>query len=509
MFRKKGSSMTIPIKIKCLPEPELQFSNGRRDVDPRRALAAHRPVDHRGLRTIRLGLVGLPEDIAAARPWIAGLQAFKAARERNARRFRDWPGAEKALGTSFEIDEAFVRKIDESQFDRLFRERLSGSEFDSLVELFENPLTSMFGDVRPDCIVVAIPDALGDLRVQNPELTAKERKALEILKREEESLQGDLFAPTNEELAAAEALRTTAEDLLFRSFYRALKAKVHKYENAVPIQVLRRSTIDRPDEAGHSQATRAWNFATALYYKSGGLPWRPAELPEGVCFIGISFHHLKKRGGDLVYASVAQAFSSDHEPFCLKGAHIDYDQRGTDNQPYLNKPQAFSMMRDILHGYEKRTGVKPKRVVVHKTSMYQPEEEQGFRDGTKGIVPGCDLVWLRQTPFRLVRKGSEEPWRGTLCQIENESYLFTSGYVPWWDEFPGAHIPAPLQIGSAGPTDIEARSREILMLSKMNWNSSDGITRLPVTLLFAKKVGEIMPELPDNVTPNESFRFHT
>jgi hypothetical protein len=43
----------------------------------------------------------------------------------------------------------------------------------------------------------------------------------------------------------------------------------------------------------------------------------------------------------------------------------------------------------------------------------------------------------------------------------------------------------------------------------MNWNSSDGITRLPVTLLCAKKVGEIMTELSDNVTPNPSFRFHT
>jgi hypothetical protein len=106
------------------------------------------------------------------------------------------------------------------------------------------------------------------------------------------------------------------------------------------------------------------------------------------------------------------------------------------------------MMRDILDGYEKRTGVKPKRVVVHKTSMYQTEEEKGFRDAAKGIVPGCDLVWLRQTPFRLVRKGSEEPWRGTLCRIAGKSYLFTSGFVPWWEEFPGAHIPAPIQIGS-------------------------------------------------------------
>src|SRR5229473_3842851 len=170
--------MATAIKIKCLPEPELQFSNGRRDFDPRRALAAGGPADHRGLRTIRVGLVGLVDEVAAARGWIAGMDGFKPARERNARRFRDWPGAEKALGAKFEVDQCFVRTIDKSQFDRLFRERISGEDFDALVELFEGPISSMFGDVRPDCIVVCIPDALGDLRVQNPELSAKERRAL-------------------------------------------------------------------------------------------------------------------------------------------------------------------------------------------------------------------------------------------------------------------------------------------------------------------------------------------
>src|SRR5713226_7104299 len=64
--------MATAIKIKCLPEPELQFSNGRRDFDPRRALAAGGPADHRGLRTIRVGLVGLVDEVAAARGWIVG-----------------------------------------------------------------------------------------------------------------------------------------------------------------------------------------------------------------------------------------------------------------------------------------------------------------------------------------------------------------------------------------------------------------------------------------------------
>ncbi len=35
-------------------------------------------------------------------------------------------------------------------------------------------------------------------------------------------------------------------------------------------------------------------------------------------------------------------------------------------------------------------------------------------------------------------------------------------------------------------------STEILTLSKMNWNSSDGISRLPITLLFARRIGGML-----------------
>jgi hypothetical protein len=48
--------MATAIKIKCLPKPELQFSNGRRDLDPRRALAANGPADHRGIANDPRGL---------------------------------------------------------------------------------------------------------------------------------------------------------------------------------------------------------------------------------------------------------------------------------------------------------------------------------------------------------------------------------------------------------------------------------------------------------------------
>jgi hypothetical protein len=57
-------------------------------------------------------------------------------------------------------------------------------------------------------------------------------------------------------------------------------------------------------------------------------------------------------------------------------------------------------------------------------------------------------------------------------------------------------------------TDIRQRAHEILALTKMNWNTTEGISRYPVTLSFAKKVGQLMTELPDNCSPNPSYRFY-
>jgi hypothetical protein len=98
----------------------------------------------------------------------------------------------------------------------------------------------------------------------------------------------------------------------------------------------------------------------------------------------------------------------------------------------------------------------PDRVVIHKASGFAPEELDGFNKAAKNRVPKVDYIWLRPTSSRIVRKGQEEPWRGTLCTLTDQSYLFTSGYVPWWNEYPGMHIPAPLELDSAAATNIKA-----------------------------------------------------
>ena len=245
------------------------------------------PADGGRIHEVRLAIVGPADDVAAARTWLDRLNRFMAAREGNSKRYPDWPGAPSALGVRFVIEERFIRPDDSARLNLAIQKGLTRDGFEDLLALFDGRIRGLLGDGGPDSIIVCLPEDIADLRVANPGLTPEERRALEHIRAEEESDQLGLFHPTPEDLKAAEELRTQTDDLLFRTFYRALKARAQNHVNPVPIQVLRRDTIERPDDKGRSHATRAWNIATSLYYKAGGLPWRPAELPDNVCFVGI------------------------------------------------------------------------------------------------------------------------------------------------------------------------------------------------------------------------------
>ena len=48
--------------------------------------------------------------------------------------------------------------------------------------------------------------------------------------------------------------------------------------------------------------------------------------------------------------------------------------------------------------------------------------------------------------------------------------------------------------------------REILALTKLNWNSADFSVSEPITLAFSRRVGEILAEMPATVKPQEEYR---
>jgi hypothetical protein len=497
----------MKLAIENLKEPLLQFGRGQLSADPKRGLTSGGAIgcENRGRIQIDLGLVGPKSEIEKAAYWLSRLSQLLLDDESNIQRFHEFPGSGQVFNVDFCIPANFVRAIDEIALASALRDRTQQG-FERLLALYGDHIRSEFGDNRPGCVIVCFPEEVATLRVTNPRLTAREQRMLEAAQEDEDSRQGELFEPTFEERKAAAKLLPRADDLLFRNFHRALKAKMMNEHNAVPIQVLRRHTYV-PEEAVQSNATRAWNLAIALYYKSGHFPWKPSTLDPRTCYVGISFHHLKRRAGDIVYASVAQAFSTAVQPFALKGESISHDQ-SRNKKPYLTAEQSERLISTVLREYKNRTDSLPDKLVIHKTSLYQPEEVEGFNSSLTQ-VPSCELVWLSPTGFRLLKKGTQEPNRGTLCTIQDrQHFLFTTGFVDWWREYPGPHIPAPLEMGGVGNFDAKARAEEILALTKMNWNSADGIGRYPITLTFSKRVGMLMTEMEDSENPNPLYRFY-
>ncbi len=491
------------IRVTDLGEPRLEFGRGQLGASPKDLLPVAGPFlpSPRAPGTaIRLGLVSLPAEVEPIHRWFDRLRHLIVSEESNALRYPPFPGTRGVIGEDFAIDPRATVRLRPQEY-HLALARSGAERFNGLLDLYAEAVASLCTDYKPECILVQFPEEVAELRIENPALSFEQKQALRQMKAEEESDQLSLFGAGAEARRDVEDLVPLSDELLSRNFHRALKARCMMLRhNAVPIQVLRRQTYVT-EEAKQSDATRAWNLTTGLYYKTGHIPWRPADLPAGVCFAGVSFHHLKKRGGDLLYSSVAHAFSNDLEPFILKGDTIPHSQT-RNKHPFLTEEQAGNIVRRLVSGYERRTGSPPTRIVIHKTSHYQPEEERGFRRGALDVVAGVHLVWLTPTGFRLVRRGMQEPRRGTLCQVgEDRNFLFTTGYVPWWAEYPGPHIPAPLEIGA---DDVAARAHEVLSLSKMNWNSADGIGRLPITLSFARRVGMIMTELDEDAEPNPS-----
>ena len=88
------------------------------------------------------------------------------------------------------------------------------------------------------------------------------------------------------------------------------------------------------------------------------------------------------------------------------------------------------------------------------------------------------------------------------------SYLYTTGYLPSLGKYPHGHVPSPLQIaGHVGDTTKSDLLREVMVLTKMNWNSANVGGLEPITLRFARLVGDVLREVPADREPQPKYKF--
>jgi hypothetical protein len=101
--------------------------------------------------------------------------------------------------------------------------------------------------------------------------------------------------------------------------------------------------------------------------------------------------------------------------------------------------------------------------------------------------------------------------RGTAMLFDEKSgIVYLKGTVPYCQIYPGAYIPRALEFsredGESSASDI---AREILGLSKLNFNNTQFDSGDPITVRAARRVGDILKHVPSGKKVNSRFRYFT
>lgn len=319
-----------------------------------------------------------------------------------------------------------------------------------------------------------------------------------------------------------EKLATVKINNTWLNFRRFLKAEILSLNKNIPVQLILEDTITEKKKSIQDTSMIAWNYCVAQYYKTANCtPWTIKDIDADTCYLGISFHKVNELEDNSLRSSIAQAFNKDGKGLVFTGKQFEWNKRKTKvTTPHLQREYAKELIANVLKQYIKINKHTPKRVVIHKTSEFWDSYINPDYDEVGGIVEGIeyilgedadfDLVCIKPTKFRALRSGIYPVLRGTYIELnDDKSILYTSGFIPYFNTYPGPFIPAPLKIENIGETPIKDICKEVFALTKMNFNNADYCDSFPITLQFSKKVGEIIQYLPKNIEnpPNKYFYY--
>ena len=513
--------MTSEFETTYIPEPDLVFGNQGEDKDPRLGLKYHGPyfysTEDSPLESVRIGIIGNKDCTEMTQKIIKLIQDPVKSSKPNHWLFPDYPGMNKDspfrcnLMASPNWNSSLSDDYDLSKIEKTMtnmNERIAYG-----VNLYADKVEQIkSGDDIPNVIICTLPRIV-EKYCGISEFTRGAKKVVltklekDVMEMQEKGQQ--FLIQWGVEVAEDKKIKEKSYD-----FRNSLKGKVMKH--GIPIQIIKESTMHQilnyeslKKIQKENPAAFSWNFSTALYYKANGKPWRLAKLRQDTCYIGISFFVDKLHPKKKIQISMAQVFTHNGEGLVLRGSEVEINEHT--RQPYLKKEQANSLMKRALVKYVKKSKRNPSKVVIHKSSTFSQDEQEGFNDAIYEFDDvQKDFVSIRHTysGINFLRLGSFPVLRGTMIDIEkNEFLLYTSGYSPRIRSYAGHKVPNPLRIIHIGDSSKVEVAKEILGLTKLNWNTTSFSTHSPITIKFAEGVGRILSELKDDKDLQDHYKF--
>lgn len=477
-----------------LDEPMLEFNDGGQHCDPRQGLREFGPLQPRSDDVVRVGVIGTEETAAGFAEFLAETaRGIESGNKQLINLNPDFPGLgnQNPFRCKFEVPDGATATLSRSQINEIKEIGRHDLAVHHAVDLIASQLIALMeGNAKPDVIVLALPVPLIEKLVN---------------------------ARSEEQIEGAEDDDNRDDSLNFRDL---LKAKTLHLD--VPTQIVWPDTWDdaakiprkvkrESNRQTQLKATRAWNLLNALYYKAGKVPWRllPDQAEYRTSFLGIGFY--RDLDGQQLWTSTAQMFDDRGKGLILRGARAQTETKG--RHPYLTENDAEDLVAKSITAYKAHHRHVPARVVVLKTSRFRPEEAEGIDAALKKFgIEMADLVWIQESsPIAVFRDGNYPVLRGTFIDLNRKGLLYTRGSVPYYGTYPGLRVPRPLLLVPHENTDstILTLAKDVLALTKVNWNTTQFDQKLPAPIKAAREVGRILKHVEFGTAVSPDFRKYT
>lgn len=492
-----------------LHEPLLRFGHEQSLDDPRSGLFLFGPLDDsRKPKSMRIGVVGTPDGIAGYQEWVRSINRHIPAARADALHQAAYPGFEAAFSTPWP-DEPIVA-IPVSAHDLAKSIRISDRHVGMFetVSLFVDPIRRKLrsDDIEVDVWFVVVPEEVYTFGRPLSRIPTTERISIErrINARIAKRLRSEpsLFQEDMEEAGVY------AYDL---DFHNQLKARL--LDMKAVAQVVRETSLNGGNEGTSRKlqdpATVAWNLTTTSYFKTGGRPWKLHEIRDRVCYLGIVFKIDSSDPSGRSACCGAQMFLDSGDGLVFKGA-IGKWYSLEKREFHLTEEKAYGLLKSVIDEYKDIHGVCPEELFIHSKTRFNDEEWRGFSAAGAGSINIVGVKINRSSDLKVYRPGTTPVLRGTALRLDpRRAYLWTAGYVPKLRTYAGREVPNPLLIEvTRGNASIDQVMKDVMGLTKVNFNACIYADGLPVTLRFADAVGEILTAGPPTDLPPLPFRHY-
>ena len=496
-----------------LPEPLLSFGFGQQMEHPKDGLFLFGPLaDNVNPAEMRIGIIGTADGIACFHEWTNRIRGHIPSANHEAAHHASWPGFQAVFDTKWPETALVELTVDKDELSKAIRIENRHEAIYKAVSIFEEPIKRNLrqNEAPPAVWFVVIPEEVhryGRPKSSIPKAERGQSTSLFNRKTARKIMQtGSLF---EEERVAADLYRF---DL---NFHHQLKARL--LDKQVVLQIVRDTTLTperfvvegRQIRTPQDPATVAWNLCTTAFFKASGKPWRLASVRPGVCYVGLVFKKDETAPETGNACCGAQMFLDSGDGVVFRGAVGPWYSK-VGEEFHLSQEKAAELMKLVVDAYVDMHGKPPSELFIHGKTRFNNDEWAGFCS----VVPETtNLVGVRirsTGDLKLYRHGKKPVLRGTAMMVsERRGYLWTKGFTPRLDTYPGWETPNPLNIElTRGTADLRQVMIDILGLTKVNFNACVFADGLPVTLKFADAVGEILTAAPVQDLPPLPFRHY-